>query len=124
MAKDKKQKENKKDDNMLEYIPCIKHTDYEIKNNKVYLIFYHKKPIEKFLRWLVKKPYKTDLELDEFGSFVWNSLDGKRNIYEVGQLLSKRFGDKCNPLYDRLIMFLRHLYAKGWIVFKKSETQI
>lgn len=109
-------------DNFLLYIPIIKHDLYEVRKGNVYLIFIHDKPLEKVLRWLVKKPYKSEVQLDIIGSEVWLLIDGKSNIHDIGRMLFKKFGDDCYPIYDRLILYLKYLNKKGWISFKKDET--
>ena len=116
-----KNKEVKNQDNFLLYIPVKKHLEYEAKNGYVYLIFHHDKAIEKFLRRLVKKPAVSDIKLDDLGTFVWQSIDGKKNVYEIGKDLKKKFGNRCEPVYDRLIMYLRYLSKKGWIAFEKGD---
>lgn len=116
-------KEQKKEDNFLLYVPVKKHTDWEVKNGKVFLIFYHNKTIEKFMRWLVKKPYVSDIELDDIGSAVWKSIDGKTSVYDIGEKLLKEFGKKCDPVYDRLIMYLRYLNRKGWVSFDRGNQE-
>ncbi|MFL0248617.1 PqqD family protein [Candidatus Clostridium stratigraminis] len=117
---------NDKDDNFLLYIPRKKHDNWEIRKGRVWLIFNHDKTVEKFMRWLVKKPTTSDVELDAIGSSVWKNIDGKATVYDIGQKLLYEFGDKMEPVYDRLIMYLRHLNKKGWISFTKenqSETK-
>lgn len=111
------------EDNFLLYIPKKKHETWEVRNNKVYLIFHHNKSIEKFVRWLVKKPNVSDMELDEIGSKVWLCIDGQSTVYEIGQEMEKIFGEKINPVYDRLIMYLRYLNRKGWISFLRGNQQ-
>lgn len=56
------------------YIPKKKHMTYEKRGDKIYLIFHHDKPIEKFLRWLVKKPATSDLELDKLALQLFGNL--------------------------------------------------
>lgn len=112
---------NTKDDNFMLYVPKKKHTAWELRNSLVYLVFKHDKTAEKFLRWLVKKPTVSDLELDEIGSIVWQAIDGNRNVYEIGQKLLEEKGEGCQPVYDRLIMYLRYLNRKGWITFEKGN---
>lgn len=117
-------KKNKKNvqDNFLEYIPCKRHKTWEVnKNGNINLIFYHDKLVEKFMRWLVKKPYKSDIELDELGSTVWNLVNGKNNVFDIGKKLTDEYGDKCQPVYDRLIMYLRYLNRRGWIYFERGN---
>lgn len=116
-------KEPKKEDNFLLYVPEKKHTNWEVKNGKVYLVFYHNKTIERFMRWLVKKPNVSDVELDDLGSAVWTAIDGKASVYEIGEKILKQFGEKCDPVYDRLIMFLRYLNRKGWISFDRGNQE-
>lgn len=109
-----------KPDNFLLYIPKKKKIDFKQKDGKVYLIFNHNKPIEKFMRWLVKKPRITDVELDEISSWVWLQIDGRNTVYSIGQLLMNKYGDKCEPLYERLTLFLRNLSRRGYISFDSS----
>lgn len=110
-------------DNLLLYVPKKNHMEWELKNNKVYLIFYHKKLIERIMRWLVKKPLVTDIKLDEIGSFIWKHIDGKETIYEIGENLKLQFGEKCEPIYNRLIMYLRYLNRMGWIAFERGNQE-
>lgn len=116
-----KNKEETKGDNFLLYVPKKKHVEYEVRNHRVFLIFHHTKPIEKLLRWLVKKPYISDVELDEIGSEIWKLIDGNTSVYEIGQKLFEKFGKKCEPIYDRLILYLRYLNKKGWVSFEKKK---
>lgn len=107
-------------DNVLLFIPKKKHETWEVKNHNVYLIFYHNRIMERFSSWLVKKPTVTDVKLDEIGSCVWKLIDGKKNIYELGENLKLQYGEECEPIYNRLIMYLRYLNRMGWIVFERG----
>lgn len=112
----------KKNDNFMLYVPHYNNKiEWKKKNGRVILIFHHNKLIEKFIRIFVKKPETTTLELDEMGSAVWNLIDGKKNIYEIGQIMKDKFGDKVEPLYERLIMFIRYLNKRGWIYFSRNQ---
>lgn len=111
----KKQSTNK--DNFMLYIPEKKHETWEVRKKKVYLIFYHDRFAEKLVRWLVKKPYVSDVELDELGSATWQLIDSKSTVYDIAQKLSEQFGEKCQPINERLVMYLRYLNKKGWIRF-------
>lgn len=62
---------------------------------------------------------KIDLELDEVGSFVWQQVDGKNTIYEIGKLLKEEFGDMVDPLYERLSTYIKLLKANKLILYKK-----
>lgn len=123
MFKGKNQSDKKAEDNFLLFVPHIKHETWEEKEDGVYLIFYHNHPVQKLANWLVKKPNKSDIKLDELGSEVWKSMDGSRNIYDIGQLVRAKFGESCEPLYDRLVLYLRYLNRRGWIYFENVESK-
>ena len=52
------------------------------------------------------------------GSFVWPHLDGDKDILEIGKLVEAEFGEKANPLYERLAMFFRILESYKFIGWK------
>ncbi|MGB9779592.1 PqqD family protein [Caldanaerobacter sp.] len=112
-------------DNFLLYIPKkSKKVNWEKKQEKIVFLFYHDRLIEKVARLFVKKPRVTTLELDDIGTAVWELIDGEKNVYEIGQELKERFGEKVEPLYERLSLFLGYLNKRGWIYFsKKGDTK-
>ena len=36
-------------------------------------------------------------------------IDGIKTVKEIGENLEERFGEKVNPLYERLLIFLNHI---------------
>ena len=116
--KSKKKEEFRQEDNFLLFVQHIKHNDWIDKKGSIFLIFHYNHPIQKAVNWLVKKPNTSDLKLDDLGSTVWKSIDGKRNVKELGDVLVDTFGEGCQPVYERLIMFLRYMNRRGWIYFE------
>lgn len=114
-------KRSKNQDNFLLYIPRKKHMTWETSKGKVKLLFYHDRSVEKFMRWLVKKPRTSDILLDEIGSTTWELIDGVNSVYDISKRLYDKYGERCNPNNNTLIMFLRHLNRKGWISFEKGN---
>jgi len=57
------------------------------------------------------------LNLDEIGSESWLLIDGKRNVDEIAQKLTEKFGDKVHPASERLGKFLSQLYNNKYISF-------
>jgi len=47
-----------------------------------------------------------NLNLDAYGSFVWLLMDGNTSVRELGSQLKEEYGDKVEPLYGRLALFL------------------
>lgn len=67
---------------------------------------------------LFRKPKVSHIHLDEMGSFVWPLLDGDRNIIELGKDVEEHFGEKANPLYERLAKYFQILDSYGFIEWK------
>ena len=67
---------------------------------------------------LFKKPKVSYVHLDEVGSFVWPLLDGEKNIIELGKDVQARFGEKANPLYERLAKYFQILDSYQFIEWK------
>lgn len=77
-----------------------------------------------FFNFLAQKFFKKKrtsyIHLDEMGSFIWSLLDGKTNILDLGKDVSEKFGEKCNPLYERLAEYIRRLESYSFISFKQE----
>lgn len=67
---------------------------------------------------LLKKPKVTHIHLDEIGSFVWPLLDGEKNIIELGKEVENHFGEKANPLYERLAKYFQILDSYHFVEWK------
>ena len=63
-----------------------------------------------------KKPRISYVHLDEMGSFVWPLLDGKTDVTELGKRVDEHFGEKAQPLYERLAKYFMILESYGFIV--------
>ena len=66
---------------------------------------------------LFKKPRYSFIKLDEYGSCVWQQIDGKKTIYEIGQILKKERKGASNQLYERLSTYFGILEKNGYITF-------
>ena len=67
---------------------------------------------------LFKRPKISYIHLDENGSFIWPLIDGVRDITEIGKLVDEHFGEKAQPLYERLVKFFQILDSYGFIFWK------
>ena len=64
----------------------------------------------KFFRKLkFKIPLYKEIAFDEISSAVFMQIDGIKTVKEIGENLEERFGEKVNPLYERLLIFLNHI---------------
>lgn len=53
------------------------------------------------------RPSVSHIDLDAFGSALWLSMDEKKNVGDLAQMMESRFGKQVHPLYERLIVFCR-----------------
>lgn len=87
--------------------------NYKIDDNGIVTVLEkqdHK--IQKFFRKLrFKIPLYKEITFDEISSEVFTQIDGIKTVKEIGEYLEAKFGDKANPLYERLLTFLNHIYV-------------
>lgn len=67
---------------------------------------------------LFKRPKVSYVHLDENGSFIWPLIDGKADITAIGVKVKEHFGEKAEPLYERLAQFFRILDSYHFIVWR------
>lgn len=72
-----------------------------------------------FGKWIMKKLKQPNyrLKLDEIGSFVWEHCNGLENVQEIGEKLLKKYGEKVEPVYDRLGLFFKRLEKSKSIIW-------
>ena len=88
----------------------VTNVNFKDKKGVVTLIKEQNHPIQKFFRKLhFKIPSNTYLELDAYGSFVFQNIDGKKSIFEIGQMLKEKYPESGNLLYSRLLVYLNVL---------------
>lgn len=78
----------------------------------------HKGLFDKLAQKLWVTPETSHIKLDSFGSFVWRQVDGDRNLIEIGELVKAEFGDKAEPLYERLSNYMETLKVNRFIRWK------
>ena len=114
-------KKEKKERNLLDLIPeklCQATTDEE---GKVTILAprFKSKLGQKLFEPLVKNKY-VKIHLDEIGTFVWNEIDGEKDVFELSELLKKEFGEKVEPVYDRIGKFIAIMKVNGFIKLKEK----
>lgn len=86
--------------------------DYQLDDNIVTILEKQDHPIQKFFRRLkFRIPLYKKIKLDEYGSFIFLQIDGEKNVKEIGKNLESKYGEDTHPLYERLTMYLNHIYV-------------
>lgn len=115
--KDKKQKSN-----YVEKIPKINDKKWELlKDGMVEVTIENTGFYNTLAQKLFKKPRFSFIKLDEYGSCVWQQIDGKKSIYEIGQILKASHKEASHQLYERLSTYFGILERNGYIVFINEE---
>ena len=66
-----------------------------------------------------KKPRISHIHLDEMGSYIWPLLNGERNLIALGEMVKQQFGEKADPLYERLAKYFQILESYGFVQWKQ-----
>lgn len=106
------------DDDLKEMIFAKKKDiQYQIKDDVVTLIHPQDHWIQRFLRRLsFKIPENSYIELDEYGSYVFQQIDGHKSVYEIGQRLGEHYTEANDFLYNRLLLYLNHLQENEKVI--------
>lgn len=85
---------------------------YEIDENGIVTLLERQDHIIQriFRKLKVKIPMYKRITFDEYSSEVFNQIDGNKTVKEIGEKLKEKYGDNVEPLYERLLVFLNHIY--------------
>ena len=118
-----KRNKNTVSGNYLDYIPVYneKYKSEINESGEVTIFIENNGLFNKIAQKLLKKPETTQIHLDEMGNFIWPLIDGKRSILDISVLVHEEFGEKAEPLYNRLVQYIRNLESYEFIKVIKTE---
>ena len=64
----------------------------------------------------------TKMELDDYGTFVWEACSGDMTVLEIAEELEEAFGAGDEPIVERLSVFLNRLAEQRLIRYRKQTT--
>lgn len=110
-------------ENFLDYIPKRNALyDWELnKKKRVEVLVKNRGLFNRLAQLIFRKPKVSRIELDDMGSFIWQQLDGTKTIYEIGALVKGHFGEKAEPLYERLCEYIKILRNNRFIVYENKK---
>lgn len=113
-----------KKENYLDKIPQKKKDiSWSKKTDLITIHLVHRGFYDKLAQKFFQRPEKSDIDLDAFGSYVWEEIDGEKSIFHIGQGVKKKFGPEAEPLYERLSKFFYILNQEKLISFKKKGLE-
>ncbi|NWF50425.1 MAG: PqqD family peptide modification chaperone [Ignavibacteriaceae bacterium] len=80
------------------------------------------KLLVKYLSSKIKSP-DIKVMLDTFGSAAWLKADGEKKVSEIAVELLDQFGERINPVNERLTKFYTQLYTYKFISFNEIEER-
>ncbi len=112
-------KNKKQQENFLDKIPAKSEIKWDMdENGNVTLHVENKGVMNKIAQLIFRKPKVSYIHLDEMGNFVWPLIDGEKTVFEIGGHVKEHFGDKAEPLYERLSQYIKTLETYKFIQIK------
>ena len=109
--------------NYLDYIPVVseKHTWDVEDDGSVTIHMVHRGFYAAIAQKLFHRPRVSHIHLDEVGSFIFPYLDGQRTVGDIAALVHEEFGEAAEPLYDRLVQYMKILHNNGFIRYAGKD---
>jgi hypothetical protein len=107
-----------------ELMQCIPHKNvaWEVDPDKNQVVLLKPKSrwhfLDRYFRPKINKPYYR-INLDLVGTNVWQHIDGKKTVKEIGVLLKNDLGSGVEPVYERLQQFIISLQRNKFILLQK-----
>ncbi len=113
-------KKQLRNENYLERVPLrSQHIKWTLDENSIVTLEIENTGFfNRMAQKLFHKPPVTYVHLDDTGSFVWPLIDGEKDIIELGVSVKEHFGEKAEPLYERLAKFFQILESYNFIQWK------
>lgn len=113
---------NKIQENYMDYKPLINPNFNwrEDEKGRVTVEIVHKGFYNKIAQKFFKVSPISNIELDEYGSFVWKLIDGDNTIYNISKEVHNKFGEKAEPLLNRLVKYFQILKDHKFIIYNKD----
>jgi hypothetical protein len=117
-----RKKKELSDINYLELTPGHLYDHIIEENGKVSVLIprFTNKILVKTLVPMLKSPF-VKTKFDEFGSQVWLEIDGKKKVIDIAASLKQKFGEKIEPVEERLTKFLTQLYNYKFVSFNEIK---
>lgn len=105
-------------------IPVVKKNITWEKNSDgtVAITIWYNSWLENFLRKFIAFPEKSVVDLDNFGSFIWQNIDAQKSVFDIVSLVQEKFGKKTEPTYKRTLVFFKQLLDNKLIKLEKTDA--
>lgn len=66
------------------------------------------------------KPRVSHIGLDEYGSKVWQSIDGTNRVMDIVHIMEDAFPGEKDRMLDRVVTFMATLQRNGFVSMKEE----
>lgn len=91
--------------------------EYDEKNKNYVILMRHEGLNHRLAQKFFKKPKVTRVKVKGMGNLVWKSIDGENSIEDIANILKEVYGEKSEPLYERLLVYLSNLEKNKFIKY-------
>lgn len=104
--------------NYLDFIPVpAKGLKYDVIDGKVTIYQENVGIFNRIAQVVFKKPAVSQIHLDEMGNFIWPHINGENSIMDIASLIKEEFGEKAEPLYNRVVQYFKTLVSYGFVEY-------
>lgn len=113
----------KKKENYLDFVPVIngQNTWDQGEDGVVTIHMVNRGFYNTLAQKLFHTPRVSHIKLDEHGSFLWMRIDGIKTVGQLALELKEAYGEKAEPLYDRLVKYMQILHNNRFILFEGRD---
>ena len=116
-------KKKNKQENYLDRIPEINDKKWELDDNGFVEVTVENTGLYNTIaQKFFKRPRYSFIKLDTYGTCVWQQIDGKKTIYEIGQILKDTHKGAADQLYERLASYFKILENNGYVIFLNGSN--
>ncbi|MBO7289035.1 MAG: PqqD family protein [Clostridia bacterium] len=106
--------------NFLDFVPYHSpKITYCEKDGIITIDMYHKGFYARIAQRIFHRPSVSHIKLDTYGSFVWKNINGQNTVGDIADIIKNEFGKDIEPLYNRLIEYMRILHNNKFICYKE-----
>lgn len=113
----------KKKENYLDFVPAVngQNTWDRGEDGVVTIHMVNRGFYNTLAQKLFHTPRVSHIKLDEYGSFLWLRIDGKKSVGALAEALREEYGEAAEPLYDRLVHYMQILRNNRFALFRGKD---
>ncbi len=113
-----------KDINYLDLIPEKSRytSSYTGEDGKFYVRFRNTGFYNRLAQLLFKRPQYTNIEMEKYGTFIWQYIDGENSVYDIALKVKERFGEEAEPLFDRICRYFAIMADNKLVILNKVKN--